>query len=169
MTWNDYGESHYVGPVEGVQPMSQAWVNGFDHQGWLDLMKYYISAYKSGTYSDITKDRIFTWARLYPVNATAPDSIGKPTNYQWTEDYLWTVVLLTAPANVTQACGASTSTSSVPAGLSKLKLALKEDCSVNVTITRNSTTALTFSPAGFKFDTKPPSYNFNAFVAASPP
>ena len=33
VTWNDYGESHYVGPVEGVQPMSQSWVNGFDHQG----------------------------------------------------------------------------------------------------------------------------------------
>ena len=33
ITWNDYGESHYVGPIEGVQPMSQQWVNGFDHQG----------------------------------------------------------------------------------------------------------------------------------------
>ena len=32
-TWNDFGESHYVGPVLGMQPMSEAWVNGFDHQG----------------------------------------------------------------------------------------------------------------------------------------
>lgn len=32
-TWNDYGESHYIGPVTGVQPMSQQWVNGFDHTG----------------------------------------------------------------------------------------------------------------------------------------
>ena len=30
---DDYGESHYIGPVEGAQPMSEAWVNGFDHQG----------------------------------------------------------------------------------------------------------------------------------------
>lgn len=29
----DYGESHYIGPIEGAQPNSQAWVNGFDHQG----------------------------------------------------------------------------------------------------------------------------------------
>ena len=33
ITWNDFGESHYVGPIEGIQPMSQAWVNGFDHTG----------------------------------------------------------------------------------------------------------------------------------------
>ena len=33
ITWNDYGESHYVGPIEGAQPNSQAWTNGFDHQG----------------------------------------------------------------------------------------------------------------------------------------
>ena len=31
LTWNDYGESHYVGPIEGAQPNSQAWVNGFEH------------------------------------------------------------------------------------------------------------------------------------------
>lgn len=30
---DDYGESHYIGPIQGAQPMSEAWVNGFDHQG----------------------------------------------------------------------------------------------------------------------------------------
>lgn len=30
---DDYGESHYIGPIEGAQPMSEGWVNGFDHQG----------------------------------------------------------------------------------------------------------------------------------------
>jgi Glycosyl hydrolase family 71 len=33
VTWNDYGESHYVGPIERDQPRSEAWTNGFDHQG----------------------------------------------------------------------------------------------------------------------------------------
>lgn len=33
ISWNDYGESHYIGPIEGAQPMSESWVNGFDHQG----------------------------------------------------------------------------------------------------------------------------------------
>ena len=33
LTWNDYGESHYIGPIHGAQPNSQAWVDGFDHTG----------------------------------------------------------------------------------------------------------------------------------------
>ena len=33
ITWNDYGESHYIGPIEGAQPMSQGWTTGFDHTG----------------------------------------------------------------------------------------------------------------------------------------
>lgn len=32
-TWNDYSESHYIGPIHGAQPNSQNWVNGFDHSG----------------------------------------------------------------------------------------------------------------------------------------
>ena len=32
-TWNDYGESHYVGPIKGAQPNSQAWVDGYEHTG----------------------------------------------------------------------------------------------------------------------------------------
>ena len=35
ISWNDYSESHYVGAIDGVQPNSQGWVNGFDHQGTL--------------------------------------------------------------------------------------------------------------------------------------
>lgn len=33
VTWNDFGESHYIGPIHGAQPNSQAWVDGFDHGG----------------------------------------------------------------------------------------------------------------------------------------
>jgi len=33
ITWNDYGESHYVGRIAGALPMSQSWTIGFDHQG----------------------------------------------------------------------------------------------------------------------------------------
>ena len=32
-TWNDYSESHYIGPIHGAQPNSQQWTNGFDHAG----------------------------------------------------------------------------------------------------------------------------------------
>ncbi len=46
-------------------------------------MQYYIKAYKTGSYPAIAKDRVFLWARLYPVTATASDSVGKPANYPW--------------------------------------------------------------------------------------
>lgn len=167
-TWNDYGESHYVGPIEGVQPMSQAWVNGFEHTGWLDLIAYYAAAFKTGTYPKITRDRTFLWARLFPAAATATnDSVGKPNNWQWTQDYLWAVVQLTAPANVTLTCGPSTSTTRVPAGTTKLKLPLTANCAVSSTITRGAKNT-TFAPSGMVFSTTPATYNFNAFVAASP-
>lgn len=39
ITWNDYGESSYISPIEGVQPMSESWVNGYDHQGTFSINK----------------------------------------------------------------------------------------------------------------------------------
>ena len=33
VTWNDYGESHYIGPIKGAQPNSEAWTRGMDHTG----------------------------------------------------------------------------------------------------------------------------------------
>ena len=33
-TWNDFGESHYIGPQHGNLPTgSEKWVNGFSHEG----------------------------------------------------------------------------------------------------------------------------------------
>ncbi|EKM53184.1 glycoside hydrolase family 71 protein [Phanerochaete carnosa HHB-10118-sp] len=168
-TWNDYGESHYVGPIEGVQPMSQAWVNGFEHTGWLDLIAYYITAFKTGSYPPITRDRTFLWARLFPAAANATnDAVGKPrTGSGCTQDYLWAVVQLTAPANVTLACGPSTVVASVSAGTTKLKLPLVTNCTVSSAIVRG-TNITAFVPPGMNFKTTPVTYNFNAFVAASP-
>lgn len=34
VTWNNYGESHYAGPIKGDQPpQSRVWTNGMDHTG----------------------------------------------------------------------------------------------------------------------------------------
>ncbi|KAF5381673.1 hypothetical protein D9615_005563 [Tricholomella constricta] len=168
ITWNDFGESHYVGPIAGAQPMSEAWTKGFDHQGWLDLMQYYIKAYKTGAYPAITRERVFLWGRLYPANANAPDHVGKPQNWAYTQDYLWGVVLLPSPAMVTLSCGSSTVTSALPAGLSKMRLRLTTDCNVHVKIWKKKAVVLDFAPKGFRFTKHPRIYNFNAFVAASP-
>ncbi|KAG9222501.1 hypothetical protein CCMSSC00406_0002836 [Pleurotus cornucopiae] len=168
ITWNDYGESHYIGPIEGAQPNSQAWVNGFDHQGWLDLNQYYIEAYKIGSYPSISRDRVFLWARLFPAAASTADSVSRPEKADFTQDFLWAVVLLTSPGQVTLACGPSVQTTNVPAGLAKLKLPLTSDCDASSTVSRDGRRVIDFQPNGFHFSTNPTMYNFNAFVAASP-
>ncbi|TFY77443.1 hypothetical protein EWM64_g6573, partial [Hericium alpestre] len=134
VSWNDFGESHYVGPVEGVLPQgSEAWVEGYQHLGWLEMMQYHIQAFKTGSYPDIKKDQAFLWARLFPRDAGAPtDDTGKPDHWDWTDDYLWSEVHLTEAATVTLFCSPSdptsvmnsTNTQDLPKGMSRMKLAL---------------------------------------------
>ena len=83
----DYGESSYIGPIGAPtdQPNSNAWVDGFDHQGFLSLTGYYASAFKTGNYPTITNDRIWLWARPHGKNAGACcDPVGaKPQGWDW--------------------------------------------------------------------------------------
>lgn len=52
VSWNDFGESHYIGPIEGNQPMSQAWVDGNDHTGAHSLL-YATGPILKPNYTDI--------------------------------------------------------------------------------------------------------------------
>ncbi|KAF6752781.1 alpha-1,3-glucanase [Ephemerocybe angulata] len=168
ITWNDFGESHYMGPIDGAQPKSESWTTGFDHQGWLDLQHYYITAYKTGRYPEIERDRIFLWGRLYPAAASSPDPLDRPQNFNYTEDFVWGVVLLTEEARLDLSCGDSRLSIDLPSGHSKVNLPLTGDCSVTSSLTRGGSQVLRFAPQGYNFSTSPPMYNFNAFVAASP-
>ncbi|KAJ7469266.1 glycoside hydrolase family 71 protein [Mycena latifolia] len=162
--------------VEGSQPNSQAWVNGFDYQGWLDVMEYYIAYYKTGAAPTIAKDSIFlgetlshrchgagpSWSatRRGEYHAARGGMALKYFTQDWAANMLWAQFHLTQPADLTL---------TVPVGISKQKLELKDDCNIAAKITRGGSDVVTFAPAGMNFSTKPPSYNFNAFVAASPP
>lgn len=79
----DYGESHYVGPIKGAQPNSQAWVDGFPHEPWLQLNSYFSFAFKNGHYPDVHHDKIFIWGRPHPKTANAShDRVPRPDNWQ---------------------------------------------------------------------------------------
>jgi glucan endo-1,3-alpha-glucosidase len=79
----DYGESHYLAPVHGAQPNSQAWVDGFPHTPRLELNAYFARAFKEGRESLIERDKIFIWARPHRKKATAPiDSLPRPRNWE---------------------------------------------------------------------------------------
>ncbi|KAF7561643.1 hypothetical protein G7046_g2503 [Stylonectria norvegica] len=50
ITWNDYGESHYIGDTDSAQIVSGAekYVNGHDHSAFRAVLPYFIKAFKAG-------------------------------------------------------------------------------------------------------------------------
>ncbi|TFY60494.1 hypothetical protein EVJ58_g5116 [Rhodofomes roseus] len=167
VTWNDYSESHYIGPIEGSQPNSQAWTNGMPHLGWLAMTNYYATAFREGSYPAITKDQIYMWARPHPKNADSSDSVGKPTSYQLTEDKLWAVVFAQSNAIVViSTASGTTQTVDVSAGVTKLSMDLVPGSGMSATMTRNGQTVVSLEPgSAFTFNASPEIYNYNAFVA----
>jgi glucan endo-1,3-alpha-glucosidase len=79
----DYGESSYIGPIEGDQPNSQAWTNQFTHDGWLKMTRYYATAFKTGAYPTIAEDNVYIWSRPHSKDAWAADYVGRPRNADW--------------------------------------------------------------------------------------
>jgi len=168
LTWNDYGESHYVGPIKGAQPNSQVWVDGMNHTAWLELTAYYAAAFKTGQYPQIQKDKIIMWSRTHPSQATAPDPVGPPDNFELLEDVVWVVVMTTAPSIVMLSTSTTNSRSyNVPAGLTKLSVPISAGDTMKGTIQRNGQTIVELNPPEFTFQGSPQSYNFNAFVASA--
>ncbi|KAJ4169170.1 hypothetical protein NW754_011103 [Fusarium falciforme] len=81
LTWNDYGESHYIGPLKSKHndDGSSKWVNDMPHNGWLDLSKPYIAAYKNkdtNVAKYIEKDQLVYWYRrnLKSLNCDSTDT-----------------------------------------------------------------------------------------------
>ena len=169
LTWNDYGESSYIGPVEGALPAgSDVWVDGFDHDGINVLTKYYATAFKTGSYPAITKDTIVMWSRPHPHDATASDdSVGKPTGWDSTEDYLYAVILSQADAIVTLTSGSFSQSFSVSTGLTKLKMPSSTG-SISGQISRsNSVVASYHAGSAFYYTESPKTYNYNYIVGSS--
>ncbi|KAJ8065145.1 hypothetical protein OCU04_005858 [Sclerotinia nivalis] len=73
LTWNDYGESHYIGPLDdrqydafdiGKAPYN--YVLDMPHDGWRVLLPYLIDTYKNNI-STITQEILVGWYRPNPV------------------------------------------------------------------------------------------------------
>ncbi|KAI0048810.1 glycoside hydrolase family 71 protein [Auriscalpium vulgare] len=168
ISWNDYGESHYLGPIKGAQPNSQAWVDGFSHEPWLRLNAYYARAFKEGRLPPIDEDKIFVWARPHPKAASATDPVPRPENWELTEDVMWVVVFATAPAVVwLWSAEDKRQRFEVGAGVAKLAWRLEPGGGMHADVVRAGHVVARCHPAGFQFDANPRLYNFNAYVAAS--
>ena len=191
----DYGESHYIGPIKGAQPDSEAWVNGFDHMPWLHLCRHFVSEFKSDSKSLLHEPRetyIYVWARPHPREVDAvSDMIGRPDNWQLvsscskfsipsaereasqTDDTAW-IVLLTGERGMVEIVHLSSSSTSVvrqavERGVNLLSYPLVKQGRICIRFrARNSeTSSVEFAPR-FEFNLKPDTYNFNAYVEMHP-
>jgi len=119
ITWNDFGESHYIGdynPAVGLGDAA-AYVDGFPHSAWRTIAQYYISWYKTGSAPAVTNDEIVFWYREYPKAAVCP--VGDlPRNSQYPADEIIAMALLSSPATVTMDIGSSHFQWDAPAGAS---------------------------------------------------
>lgn len=72
VSWNDFGESHYIGPIydSGIPSATNAdahwYVDNMPHDSWRDFLPFYIAQYKNGAPPTVTKDQLQYWYRLTP-------------------------------------------------------------------------------------------------------
>ncbi|TEY86550.1 hypothetical protein BOTCAL_0006g00300 [Botryotinia calthae] len=145
VTWNDYGESHYIGPLDSLHfdDGNSKWVNDMPHDGWLDMAKPYIAAYHAGDSSPnkyITSDQLVYWYRpnLRTLDCDATDTTmvpanngsgnyfqGRPNGWEDMQDSVFIVAMLTEPGVVTVMSGDNVQQFNAPAGASAYQVDMR--------------------------------------------
>ncbi|THU93551.1 glycoside hydrolase family 71 protein [Dendrothele bispora CBS 962.96] len=188
VSWNDYGESHYIGPLSSphTDDGSSKWANDMRHTGWLEMAKPFIAAYKSGSSSVnsfITQDQLIYWYRITSktLNCDSTDTTmgpapnasgnyfqGRPNGYDSMSDNVFVISLLTSPGTVTVISGSiqytfnatqGASAFSVPFGIGSQRFSLNRGGKQVMTATSLKPIQNT-CPCGL--------YNFNAYVGTVP-
>lgn len=190
ITWNDYGESHYIGPLSSkhYDDGASKWVNDMPHDGFRDVAKPYIAAYKAGASSPddyVTEDKIVYWYRPHlstaecdstdntiggdsSNNASGNYFIGKPNGYEELADSVFVVTMLTADGSLTVTSGDNTQTFEAKAGVNSFEV----DMGVGqqkFSLTRDTKTVLSgTSLKEIQDECICGIYNFNAYVGTLP-
>lgn len=145
VTWNDYGESHYIGPLDSLHfdDGNSKWVNDMPHDGWLDMAKPFIAAYHAGASSPnsyIDSDQLIYWYRpnLRTLDCDATDTTmvpasnssgnyfqGRPNGWEDMQDSVFVVAMLTAPGIVTVMSGDNVQQFNAPAGASAYQVDMR--------------------------------------------
>lgn len=190
ITWNDYGESHYIGPLSSKHTDDGAskWVNDMPHNGFRDLAKPYIQAFKAGAASPdqyITEDQVVYWYRptLSTADCDSTDNtigggssnnasgnffIGKPNGYGDLEDSVFVVTLLTADGSLSVTSGNNTQTFDAKAGVNAFQVPMAAG-QQTFSLTRDSKTVLSgTSLKDIQDECICGIYNFNTYVGTLP-
>ena len=123
ITWNDYGESHYIGPLrdkayvafdKGKAPFNFAL--GKKHDGWRAFLPYLIDYAKTGKAS-FDKENVIAWYRPHPKGACGTGGTTGNTASQLqdiyspaelVEDRVFYAALLSSSATVSVSVGGKT-------------------------------------------------------------
>jgi glucan endo-1,3-alpha-glucosidase len=99
VTWNDYGESHYIGPYDTphTDDGSSRYTKGLDHTAHLEFAVPYIKAFKSGSRTPvIEQDMLVYWYRphLKSASCDATDNVGsKPDGWDMVADEVFVATM----------------------------------------------------------------------------
>ncbi|KAK4692888.1 glucan endo-1,3-alpha-glucosidase, partial [Lecanoromycetidae sp. Uapishka_2] len=189
ITWNDYGESHYVGPLNSphIDDGNSKWTNDMPHDGFLSMAKPYIKAFKTGAKTvntQIDSDQLIYWYRptLKSADCDSTDNceqpvsppennyfIGKPNGYDTMQDAVFVVALLTSPGTVQVTSGTNSQSFNANAGPNIFQLNMGTG-KQSFSLTRGGQTVLCGdSPKDIIDECVCGIYNFNAFVGTLPP
>ncbi|KAJ9099281.1 hypothetical protein QFC21_004162 [Naganishia friedmannii] len=129
VTWNDYGESHYLGPFDTphTDDGSSKWAEDMPHGAMLEFAKPYIRAFKTGSPTPIIdRDMLVYWHRptLKNVECDATDNCGaKPTGWEMLSDEIFVAAFALAPGKVQVTSGSNAVfEQDVPAGVTMIKV-----------------------------------------------
>ncbi|KAF8305791.1 hypothetical protein DL93DRAFT_2120828 [Clavulina sp. PMI_390] len=186
ITWNDYGESHYIGPLSSPHndDGNSKWVNDMPHNGWLDMAKPFIAAWKAGASTPtITSDQIIYWYRVAPrdLNCDATDTTmqpannasgnyfeGRPSGWQSMEDAVFIVPMLTSAGTIVVNSGGNEYIYNAPAGASAFQVPMGVG-SQYFELRRNGASVMSATSLRQILNECPCGiYNFNAYVGTVP-
>ncbi|KAJ7046086.1 glycoside hydrolase [Mycena alexandri] len=179
ITWNDFGESHYIGPLHPERPSVYApsgdadgaiqWAAGFPHDAWRKIVTPYIAAYKNGGPVTISpsQENIVYWYRPHPKGLSCADPfLGPPTGQSFPADGIWAATLLASPATLTMTSGTFSLTTTAPAGINYFSTGMGSG-QPTFKLVRNGVT-ITQGTGGLSIDLNSCNiYNFNAFVGST--
>lgn len=134
ISWNDFGESHYIGPADTtpesqlMEPSRADYYGNLDHSAFLKMSTIFINAYKAGqTNVTVTADEedVFFFYRPQPVDSIPtdyayPDNAWPlPENASSIADNVYVVTFLVEPATIYLSSGGVSTSMDAPSFLSK--------------------------------------------------
>ena len=172
VTWNDWGESSYIGPADTTGSVPTAYWAGMDHSAFRNMVACFIKAFKSGQTKDtVTVDPadegVYLFYRLQPAQAmpaggSGNSSLPLPLDSQYLKDQFYIVSFLSSPAEITFTANGANQVIQAPAGVFKTGVPLTFGGAPTLSAVRNGQAIA--SKTGPAPTQAPSQYNGNVVV-----